>query len=126
MKETTLTTFAEFKVNLTKLTKEKSFDFDVFEFTENVIATQRSIHEKELKVLEYFEKEFSVNDFKNRVIERVKGVKMEQKEYFKSGKTCPGCHSDHVTKKGQRVLKKGKIQRYQCQACAKVFSEDIS
>lgn len=124
-KDTPLPTFRSFQVNVTKLISNNEFEFNIVEFSENVIATQRSVHSREAELLLYLEKKFSIDGLSSRVYEKVKGIKAEQKKYFKSDKVCPNCKSDHVTKKGQRVLKKGKIQRYQCQGCAKVFSEEI-
>jgi transposase-like protein len=36
---------------------------------------------------------------------------------------CPECSSDKIMKFGFRLTRRGRIQRYQCQVCARVFSE---
>lgn len=78
---------------------------------------------KEAELLEYFEKKFAVDGLTSRINEKVKGVKAEQKEYFKSGKICPSCDSDHVTKKGQRVLKKARYKGISAKGVVRFFQK---
>jgi len=113
MKEYGVVSYASFQNRVRKLGENPPFD--LIEFTEKIIATQKTISDAEQKALNYLKKRFGPKEVK---IKKTPIPKEPNKE-------CPHCGSGNTRKKGKRKFKNHVNQNYLCKECGKIFSEKI-
>lgn len=118
-----LPTLQTFKVNVAKIIKEKEFKIDLLELAENIVSTQKTVHESEKELLEYLREKTKNLSIKDKIAIPKNNYEVQNKSMH--DKICPYCQSINIFKKGLRSASNHINQRYQCNNCGKIFSEKI-